>query len=303
MPKDEPLSIVLSDGRTAHVVPDADGWMLEVGGVRQSHIAAPGEPLALAYARWMMAALAGQERHRLAQLGGGLLMLARAIAARWPGTEQVVVESEPALVSLIHSHFPPPAGVTVIEGDARSWLASAAPDSQDAILVDVFHDGRIPPPFSSIELASDARRVMTDSGLLVINSVAGPELLFTRRQLAGLQSVFPHVVMIVQGSALGGLRFGNACLIASGSEIDADAVREHLRGDTSKGALVTDIVPLVGDAAPLSDHDGLWSPEPALPDVSSSIAAIEELQRTLRSLLPGSTPAPARRPERPHGAE
>src|SRR5690606_21542452 len=117
-------------------------------------------------------------------------------------------ESEPALVSLIHKNFPPPEGVIVIEGDARAWLAQAPPHSREAILIDVFQDGRIPPAFSSIELAIDTRRVLTEDGLLIINSVAGPQLEFTRRQLAGLQSVFPHVAMIVQGSALGGLRFG-----------------------------------------------------------------------------------------------
>jgi hypothetical protein len=302
MSKEEPLSIVLSDGRIARVLPHAEGWMLEVGGVQQSHIAEPGGPLALAYARWMMAALGRREHRRVAQLGGGLLMLARAIAWQWPGTEQVVVESEPALVSLLRSRFPPPAGVTVIEGDARAWLDGAEPRSQEAILVDVFHDGRIPPAFSSLELAADARRVLTDEGLLVVNSVAGPELLFTRRQLAGLRSVFSHVAMIAQGSALGGLRFGNACLIASGAEIDADAIREQLRGDASKGALVTDIDPLVGDASPMHEADGLWSPEPALPDLSSSIAMVEQMQRTLENLLPRRTPASVPRRDRPDGA-
>ncbi|MGP6170253.1 spermidine synthase [Microbacterium sp. A196] len=286
MPNDEPLSIVLTDGRTAHVIPHADGWLLEVGGVQQSHIAEPGRPLSLAYARWMMAALDSRDHRRVAQLGGGLLMLARAIAGRWPDAVQVVLESEPALVSLVRSHFPPPAGVTMIEGDARVWLAQAASGSQEAILIDVFHNGRVPPAFSSVELADGARRVLTDEGMLVVNSVAGPELEFTRRQLATLQSVFPHVVMIVQGSSLGGLRFGNACLIASGAEIDAGSIREHLRGDSSKGALVTDVASIIDGATPISETEGLWSPEPTLPDVSSSVEMLEGMRHALLGLLP-----------------
>jgi len=288
MTNDEAYSITLSDGRIAHVAPNADGWLLTIGGVQQSHIAAPGKPLALAYARWMLAALGSGTHRRIAQLGGGLLMLARAIAERWPDAVQLVVESEPALVSLIHTNFPAPAGVTVIEGDARAWLSAAPPRSQEAILIDVFQDGRIPPAFSSIELAEDARRILTDDGLLIINSVAGPQLDFTRRQLAGLQSVFPHVAMIVQGSALGGLRFGNACLVASGREIDAVGIRERLRGDASKGALVTDLAAIIDNAAPMSESEGTWSPEPALPDVSSTIEMINEMQRTLKRLLPDS---------------
>lgn len=285
MTNDEAYSIALSDGRTALVAPVADGWLLTIGGVTQSHIAAPGRPLPLAYGRWMLAALGGGERRRIAQLGGGLLMMARAIAERWPDAVQLVVESEPALVSLIRSDFPPPAGVTVVEGDARAWLSHAPSRSQEAILIDVFQDGRIPPAFSSIELAHHARRILTDDGLLVVNSVAGPRLEFTRRQLAGLRSSFPHVAMIVQGSSLGGLRFGNACLIASGHEIDADGIRETLRGDASKGALVTDLAALIADASPMNESEGIWSPEPTLPDVSSAVEMIDEMQRTLRGLL------------------
>src|SRR5690554_5790745 len=186
MTNDEAYSVTLSDGRTAHVAPHADGWLLTIGGVQQSHIAAPGTPLTLAYARWMLAALGSEKRGRIAQLGGGLLMLARAIAEKWPDSVQIAVESESALVSLIRSNFPPPPGVSVVEGDARAWLAKAPSHSQEAILIDVFQDGRIPPAFSSKELAIDARRVLTDDGLLIVNSVAGPQLDFTRRQLAGL---------------------------------------------------------------------------------------------------------------------
>ena len=69
MTNDDAYSITLSDGRTAEVAPHADGWLLTIGGVQQSHIAAPGKPLALAYARWMLAALGSQKRRRIAQLG------------------------------------------------------------------------------------------------------------------------------------------------------------------------------------------------------------------------------------------
>lgn len=286
MPNDGSHSIVLSDGRAAHVVPHEGGWLLEVGGVRQSHVAAPGRPLALAYARWMMAALGGEEHRRIAQLGGGLLMLARVIAQSRPEATQVVIESEPALVSFVNAHLAPPAGVTLIEGDARDWLSGAPPASQDALLVDVFHDGRIPPAFSSAEFARDARASLTDRGLLVINSVAGPELDFTRRQLAGLRDAFPHVAMIVQGSSLGGLRFGNACLIASGAPIDVAAVRTRLHGDASKGVLVTDIDTIVADAVALTESDSIWSPEPDMPKVAAAIAMVDEMKRTIKSLLP-----------------
>ena len=285
---DRAEQITLSDGTVADLLPQDGGWCLRVRGARQSHIGPAEERPQLAAIRWMLAGLGGQMPASSAHLGGGLLTLPRAIAHRRPGARQVVVESEPALVELTRARFPLPTGVEVVLGDGRAWLHQTPQLELDAVVIDVFAGDRIPPAFTSAECFADARAVLSGTGRLVINSVAGPELEFTRRQLATMREVFKHVAMIVQGSALHGARFGNATLIGSPAPLDTGAIKAALAGDPSRGALVSDLDPIIDGAAPVTEEDGLWSPEPSSPQIEQALEllkAAEELQQTVRSTL------------------
>ncbi|QCR20123.1 spermidine synthase [Agrococcus sp. SGAir0287] len=259
-------SATLSSGQTASIVVLDDGWALEVDGFRQSHVGDDAEPSPHATVRWMLAALAGplgaEAPVRLAHLGGAAMSLPRQVAHARPDAEQVVVELEQAIVDLVVTHAPPPAGVRVVVGDARAWLDAAAPASLDGVAIDVFAGGRIPPAFTSLECALAARAALDAQGVLVVNGVAGPELGFTSAHLAALEAAFAHVALVVQGSVLAGARFGNAVVVASDAPLAADRIRAALAGDTSRGALVADVSRIVDGAAPLRDADARWSPEP-----------------------------------------
>ncbi|NYI80554.1 spermidine synthase [Nocardioides panzhihuensis] len=280
--------IDFSDGSTADLVLKPDGWAIVIDGVAQSHLGDPAQPPKLASIRWMLAALGDQAPRSAAHLGGALLALPRAVAHRWPSTTQTVVELEPALVELTKTRFPLPAGITMETADARSWLEAHPGSEHDAIVIDIFAGNRIPPAFTSLECMTAARSALREEGRLVLNSVAGPELLFTRRELATLRTVFEHVAMIVQGSALAGARFGNATLIASACPIDGEVIRSALAGDPSKGALVTDLDPIIDGASPISDADQLWSPEPNLPDASAALRLLEQTRQAVDALRSAS---------------
>lgn len=273
---DEPVRLSFYDGTVADLRLRDGAWAIEIDGVVQSHLGDPAEPPRLASIRWMLAALGDRGPASCAHLGGGLLTLPRAIAHRWPASSQVVVELEPCLVELAETRFPLPAGVMLEVIDARAWVEAHAASSFDAIVIDIFSGNRIPPAFTSLECITAARDALAAGGRLVMNSVAGPDLTFTRRELATLRTVFSHVAMIVQGSALHGVRFGNATLIASTSPIDADPIRAALAGDPSRGALVTDLDAIVGDADPILDADRLWSPPPDLPNLGAALRLVEQ---------------------------
>lgn len=266
-------SLRLSDGTTAELISRDGGWILEIDGIRQSHVTEAGQPPPLASARWMLAAL-GPRRSTVAHLGGALLTLPRAVAAVRPETQQTVVELDPVLVDLVRRRFEIPEHITLEVADARAWLASATP-TWDAIVIDIFAGGRIPPAFTSRECFASAKLLLSTDGVLVINSVAGGDLLFTRRELATLEAVFEHVALIVQGSALHGLRFGNAILIGSDQPIEVERIKAALAGDPSRGALVTDLTDLIGDAAVVVDADELWSPVPDLPDTGPVLRLLD----------------------------
>ncbi len=281
-----PEQIVFSDGSTADLVRKDDGWIIQIDGVAQSHVGDPAQPPKLASIRWMLAALGDRGPQRAAHLGGALLALPRAVAHRWPAAAQTVVELEPALVELTRARFPLPAGITMETAEARSWLDGRPGSGHDAVVIDIFVGNRIPPAFTSLECMTAARSALSEEGRLVVNSVAGPELLFTRRELATLRTVFGHVAMIVQGSALAGARFGNATLIASSAPIDGEPIRSALAGDPSRGTLVTDLDPIIDGAEPIHDAERLWSPKPDLPDASAALKLLEQARQAVESLRP-----------------
>lgn len=289
----EPEQITLSSGTVAELIEKDGTWALRINGARQSHIGPPGQDPELTAVRWMLFALGAQLPQSVAHLGGGLLTLPRVIADRHPASRQIVVELEPALVDLARTRFGLPEGVSVHQGDARAWLEENAGQDLAAVVLDVFAGDRIPPAFTSLECFRAARSAMAGDGRLVINSVAGPDLLFTRRELATMRSVFEHVAMIVQGSALHGARFGNATLIGSPAPLDIEAIRSSLAGDSSKGAIVTDIEPIIDGAQPVTDADELWSPEPVMPMVESAKRMVEQfkkMEQQVRAIQPGNTP-------------
>ncbi|MBA3782295.1 MAG: fused MFS/spermidine synthase [Nocardioides sp.] len=286
-------TLVLSDGTTAELIGRDGGWILEVDGIRQSHVTEPGQPPALASARWMLAAL-GTDRRKVVHLGGGLLTLPRAVAATNPQAQQTVVELDPVLAALVLERFGIPENVKLEVADARTWLdarglVESAQATWDALVIDVFAGGRIPPAFTSQECFASARSLLADHGVLIINSVAGGDLTFTRRQIATLRAEFEHVGLIVQNSSLHGLRFGNAILVGSAAPIDAAGIRGALAGDPSRGALVTDLDDLVGAAEVVVDADELWSPEPDLPDAGPALRLLDQA-RSLGSVF-GESPA------------
>ena len=102
------------DSGVAELVADADrprAWTLRVDGIPQSHVDLD-DPLYLEfeYMRRLghladLAAPAGQPL-RVLHLGGGGLTLARYVAASRPGSSQLAVDSDGALVGLVRRLLP-----------------------------------------------------------------------------------------------------------------------------------------------------------------------------------------------------
>ncbi|WP_433530432.1 spermidine synthase [Micromonospora sp. CA-263727] len=212
-----------SDVRIELVVDPArpTGRTLLAGGVEQSYVdLADPSYLHFEYVRRMaavvdLAAPAGGPLDVL-HLGGGALTLPRYVAATRPGSAQVVVERDPAVVELVERDLPPrPGGVEIRVGDAREAVAAGPVGAYDLVLADVYRAARMPPHVATVAFAAEVARVLRPEGIYLVNVTDLPPLGLTRVQAATLRAVFADVCVVADRRMLRGRRYGNMVLAAA----------------------------------------------------------------------------------------
>ncbi len=198
------------------------GWTVLVDGVDQSYVDL-ADPRYLAYpyirrlARVLDAAAPVGVPLRVLHLGGGGLTLPRYVAATRPGSAQVVVERDPALVALVTRVLPLPAtaGVQVRVGDARAAVEAPPADAYDVVLADVFEGARMPDSVAGTDFYTAVERCLRPGGLLGVNLTDLPPLAWSRTQVATARAAFGDVAVIGGAAMLRGRRAGNVVLAAA----------------------------------------------------------------------------------------
>ena len=271
-PGETPVNQVETGYGRAELLRDADrraAWMLLVDGVPQSHVDLedPGY-LDFEYVRRLghvidTAAPAGPPL-RVLHLGAGALTLARYVAATRPGSSQLAVEVDAALVNLIRRRLPLGARVRVRTGDARAELERLAAGSFDVVIADVFAGGRTPAHLTSAEFWAAARRVLRGAGTVAANVADGAPLAHARAQVATALAVFGEVCLIAEPGVLRGRRFGNLVLAASAGPLPVSALTRLAAADPMPARAVhgEDLVRFAAGAKPVSDADARPSPVP-----------------------------------------
>ena len=258
----------------AELLRDADrraAWMLLVDGVPQSHVDLedPGY-LDFEYVRRLghvidTAAPAGQPL-RVLHLGAGALTLARYVTATRPGSPQLAVEVDAALVDLIRLRLPPRnPRLRVRVGDARAELEKLAPGRYDVVIADVFAGGRTPAHLTSAEFWAATRRAVRETGVVAANVADGAPLAHARAQVATARAVFPHACLIADAAVLRGRWFGNLVLAASPGPLPVDALTRRAAGDPMPGRVLhgRDLDRFMAGAKPVTDATA--TPSPAAP--------------------------------------
>ena len=244
--------------------------MLLVDGVPQSHVDLEDPSyLDFEYVRRIghvidAAAPAGQPL-RVLHLGAGALTLARYVAATRPGSPQLAVEVDAALVDLIRLRLPLEARVRVRVGDARAELERLAPARFDVVIADVFAGGRTPASLTSAEFWAATRRVLRGPGVVAANVADGAPLAHARAQVATARTAFPQACLIADAAVLRGRRFGNLVLAASGGPLPVDALTRRAAGDPMPGRVLhgRDLTRFTAGASPVTDATA--TPSPAAP--------------------------------------
>jgi spermidine synthase len=216
----------------AELVPDADsddGWWLSVDGVPQSFVdTADPTHLEFEYVRMIGDVLDVLPPGPLAavHLGGGGCTLPRYVAATRPGSRQLVLEYDAALAALVREQLGCD-GFKLRVAEAREGLAALRPQEADVVVGDVFVGAALPVGLTTVEFATEVRAVLRPGGCYVANLADGGGLAFARSQVATLQEVWRHVVVLGEPGVMRGRRFGNVVVAASDVELDVLALRRR----------------------------------------------------------------------------
>jgi spermidine synthase len=274
---EKPAITLKSSGLCASIEPDPyqDGaFILDVDGTPQSHVFIddPGE-LFFEYIRRIGHVLdqvtePGQPITAV-HLGGGALTLPRYIEATRPGSRQQVIELEQDLIDFVREHLPLQrnANIRIRYGDAREVmgkLPTGLHGNVDVVIVDVFSGARTPAHVTSVEFYTEAAKLLSPSGVLIVNVADGPGLAFARGQAATLQAVLPNVIALAETQVLKGRRFGNVVLVGSSDDSIGHWLPRLLAGGPHPAKAVegAEMKQFIANAPIVLDSTAIPSPTP-----------------------------------------
>jgi spermidine synthase len=211
------------------------GRVLWLNSARHSYVdLADPRHLEFAYTQWIGAladvtAPAGRPVDAL-HVGGGGFTLPGYLTATRPGSRNVVLELDGALVDLDRAELGvrPGPQLRVQVGDARVLLAKRPTGSASLIVGDAFGHLVVPWHLATRELAQDVRRVLRPDGTYAQNVIDYPPFRLIRAEVATVADVFPHVALATLPAALAGRRGANFVIAASPRPLPMREWRDRL---------------------------------------------------------------------------
>lgn len=181
-----------TDHATVRIAMDADrthGWMVLLDDVLASYVALDDPThLEFEYTRWiadLIDATTPRGPLDVVHLGGAACSLPVYVEVTRPGSRQIVVDFDSALIDLMRSQF----GIrssrrfALRESDALAALSQLPDSSADVIVRDAFSADQTPEHLRDSRLATEVARVLRPSGLYLANIGDGPGLPMTRELL------------------------------------------------------------------------------------------------------------------------
>lgn len=253
-------------------------YELSVDGIPQS-VVSLGDPRSLEYpyirhiARAIDAERAAGDPLRTVHLGAGALTLPRYVEATRPGSPQVVVDFEPALVDAVLTALPLPEGhaVSLVFGDARAVAEDAGADGgsgsgwadAEFTVIDLWDAAVIHRRVASLEFYRLVAARSAADGVVAVNLLDGHPFDYSRRQAATLGTVFGHVAVVTDADpddADGPL--GNVVVLASAAPLAA-VTHPQLFGAPAPFVLAgAALERWIDGARVMTDADGEDSPDP-----------------------------------------
>lgn len=253
-----------------HDLDRPNGWLLSMRGVPQSFVDLDDPTyLDFEYVRLMadvIDTLPGGPLDAV-HVGGGACTLPRYVAAVRPGSRQLVIEPDAALVDLVRAQLRLKASVPRLKVrilDGRAGAQTLADASADLLILDAFSGATMPLDLATAEYMADLSRVLRPTGTLLINVADGKRLSFARRLAATVNATFRHVVLLAEPAVMRGRRFGNIILAASQTPLKTDVLARKAAANFPQSRCLHDetLTNFTAGAPPLHDGDPIAAPVP-----------------------------------------
>jgi spermidine synthase len=225
------------DTGTVELLADHDrpgGWLLRIDGTDQSYVdLLDPQHLEFEYMRWIGDLIdlfrpAGTPISVL-HLGGGAGALARYVASTRPGSRQLVVERDAALVRLVREQFGESElrSVRVLIDDARTVVPNLPAGETDVVIVDAFQRLLVDSVFTSPSFVDAVGDLLTPAGVCATNLMDRLPLDRTRLFVQTVRERFPHVSVFADPALLRGRRRDNVVTVGSLAPLPLDELRRR----------------------------------------------------------------------------
>lgn len=239
------------------------GWWLLVGGSEQSYVDV-ADPMHLEFEYVQMAAYLLDtvlpDNHPIVAVhgGGGLLTIPRWLAARNPGSRQVVAEHSPVIARVAASLGEVP-GVEVVVADAVDVLSTQPKQAADVVVCDVYDGPETVTTVFTLPVTAMIRDRLRPGGTYVCNLSDATPFALTRTVVATLRAVFGVVVLLAEPPVLRGRRSGNVVLLGSDKRIATAALSRRARAGPTQARVLSGarLDEFVGRARPAHDEADL----------------------------------------------
>lgn len=211
-------------------------------------------------------ARAADERVRVVHLGGGGLTIPRYVAARRPGTAQIVCEPDADLIDEVRRLMPLPrqSGIKVRAVDGRTGLAAMPAGYVDALVLDAFDGPRVPAALATAAFFDEVAATRRPGALFAANVTDRAPFAWSRRFVAGARAVHRHVIVSAEASVWKGRRFGNLVVVASDAALPVAALSRHAARAAFAYRVLAgrEVADWIGGAHPFEDGEEQFSPVP-----------------------------------------
>ena len=160
-------------------------------------------------------------------VGGAAASLARYVHHTRRGSEQLVVDPDGELVSLVGAHLPLPAGIELRVADGPDAVRSAR--GLDLIVVDAFEGASMPAEFASEEFHEDVAAALADGGAYIVKLREQPGFPAVSRLVEVITRRFGEPVVLADQGLADGLGSGTVVIVSTGVGLPVDQLDRRTR--------------------------------------------------------------------------